>query len=212
MSAGSEQNGSHVVASRRSRLRRSRCRPGSAPARPAQGRRPSPISPRPSRSPSTVCAACHGADGNSAIAANPNLAGQGAEYISRQLAALQGGHSRESRSCSRWRSRCRADDMVALGIYYSQQKPKNLAAKDPQLVALGADALPRRRCDVRRARVRGLPLAHRRGHSEELPAAVRPVRRLHVCPAQGVQVGRARQRRRRQGCRRPDHGAPSRSA
>ncbi|MEO8755209.1 MAG: c-type cytochrome, partial [Casimicrobiaceae bacterium] len=32
-----------------------------------------------------ICAACHGADGNSATSANPNLAGQGAEYISRQL-------------------------------------------------------------------------------------------------------------------------------
>src|SRR5690348_15839602 len=28
-----------------------------------------------------VCAACHGADGNSVAPANPNLAGQGADYI-----------------------------------------------------------------------------------------------------------------------------------
>ncbi len=33
----------------------------------------------------TVCAACHGADGNSAASANPNLAGQHAEYIYNQL-------------------------------------------------------------------------------------------------------------------------------
>ena len=39
----------------------------------------------------TVCAACHGADGNSAVSANPNLAGQGAEYISRQLAHFKAG-------------------------------------------------------------------------------------------------------------------------
>ncbi|TMH61334.1 MAG: c-type cytochrome, partial [Betaproteobacteria bacterium] len=31
---------------------------------------------------STVCAACHGADGNSVSPANPSLAGQHAEYIS----------------------------------------------------------------------------------------------------------------------------------
>ena len=29
----------------------------------------------------TVYVACHGADGNSPAAANPNLAGQGAEYL-----------------------------------------------------------------------------------------------------------------------------------
>ena len=33
----------------------------------------------------TVCAACHGADGNSTIAANPILAGQHAGYIAAQL-------------------------------------------------------------------------------------------------------------------------------
>ena len=33
----------------------------------------------------TVCAACHGADGNSPASANPNLAGQVPEYIAKQL-------------------------------------------------------------------------------------------------------------------------------
>lgn len=33
----------------------------------------------------TVCVACHGADGNSPAAANPNLAGQGAEYLYKQM-------------------------------------------------------------------------------------------------------------------------------
>ncbi|MFY0088617.1 c-type cytochrome, partial [Acinetobacter baumannii] len=32
-----------------------------------------------------VCAACHGADGNSAIPANPKLAGQHPEYLYKQL-------------------------------------------------------------------------------------------------------------------------------
>src|SRR5262244_1206151 len=32
-----------------------------------------------------VCAACHGADGNSAQPANPNLAGQHADYTLKQL-------------------------------------------------------------------------------------------------------------------------------
>ena len=33
-----------------------------------------------------VCAACHGADGNSAIPLNPKLAGQTPEYIQKKLA------------------------------------------------------------------------------------------------------------------------------
>jgi len=33
----------------------------------------------------SICVACHGADGNSAIAANPKLAGQNADYLYRQL-------------------------------------------------------------------------------------------------------------------------------
>ena len=38
-----------------------------------------------------VCAACHGADGNSALSVNPNLAGQGADYITRQLQHFKSG-------------------------------------------------------------------------------------------------------------------------
>ena len=38
-----------------------------------------------------VCSACHGIDGNSAIPANPSVAGQPAEYISLQLAHFQAG-------------------------------------------------------------------------------------------------------------------------
>jgi cytochrome c553 len=37
---------------------------------------------------SQVCAACHGADGNSTIPVNPRLAGQSAEYLVKQLTDL----------------------------------------------------------------------------------------------------------------------------
>jgi cytochrome c553 len=84
----------------------------------------------------TVCAACHGADGNSAVAANPNLAGQGAEYISRQLAHFKAG-IRVNPIMQPIAQQLSDADMVALGIYFSQQKAKNLSAKDPQLVATG---------------------------------------------------------------------------
>ncbi|MDO9204884.1 cytochrome c [Methylotenera sp.] len=39
----------------------------------------------------TVCAACHGADGNSAITLNPKLAGQHPEYLVKQLAEFKSG-------------------------------------------------------------------------------------------------------------------------
>jgi len=39
----------------------------------------------------TVCAACHGADGNSAITLNPKLASQHPEYIEKQLTEFKSG-------------------------------------------------------------------------------------------------------------------------
>src|SRR5207237_7422653 len=39
----------------------------------------------------TLCAACHGADGNSPTPVNPSLAGQVGEYITLQLAHFKSG-------------------------------------------------------------------------------------------------------------------------
>ena len=82
-----------------------------------------------------IFAACHGADGNSPLAANPNLAGQGAEYISRQLQHFKAG-IRVNAVMQGMVAALTPEDMSALGIYFSQQKPKSLAAKDPALVAM----------------------------------------------------------------------------
>jgi len=38
-----------------------------------------------------VCGACHGNDGNSTIAANPKLAGQGYKYLLKQMKDIQSG-------------------------------------------------------------------------------------------------------------------------
>src|SRR5438128_1016797 len=43
-----------------------------------------------------VCAACHGADGNSPSPANPKLAGQSPEYIARQLVAFKANKERKN--------------------------------------------------------------------------------------------------------------------
>src|SRR5438105_9187912 len=83
-----------------------------------------------------VCAACHGADGNSVSPANPNLAGQQAEYISLQLAHFKEG-TRANPVMSGMAATLSPEDMKSLGAYFAQQKPKGLAAKDPALVAAG---------------------------------------------------------------------------
>jgi cytochrome c553 len=84
----------------------------------------------------TVCAACHGADGNSPTPANPNLAGQHAAYISLQLVHFKDG-TRPSPIMSGMAASLSPEDMNSLGAYFAQQKPKGLSAKDPTLVSAG---------------------------------------------------------------------------
>jgi cytochrome c553 len=80
-----------------------------------------------------VCSACHGPDGNSATPANPNLAGQHADYITLQLAHFKAG-IRVNAIMQSMVANLSDDDMRALGVYFSQQRPKELTAKDPALV------------------------------------------------------------------------------
>ena len=84
----------------------------------------------------TVCAACHGADGNSVTPANPSLAGQHAEYISLQLMHFKEG-TRNNAVMAGMVANLSPEDMKSLGAYFSQQKPKGLAAKDPSLIPIG---------------------------------------------------------------------------
>ena len=70
----------------------------------------------------------------------------------------------------------------------------------------GTKALSRRRHRHRHSRVLRLPCAERRGPREELSAARRAARRLHVRAAEGVQGRRARRGQGRQGRQRHDHG------
>jgi len=83
-----------------------------------------------------VCAACHGTDGNSASPANPNLAGQPAEYITLQLMHFQSG-VRVNPVMQGMAAALKPEEMKALGVYFSQQKPKGLGAKDATLATAG---------------------------------------------------------------------------
>ena len=86
----------------------------------------------------TVCAACHGADGNSTSPNYPNLAGQQPEYITKQLMNFKSGDRKnpimQGIVAS---SNLTPDDMKNLGAYFAAQALKPGAAKDKDLVEAG---------------------------------------------------------------------------
>lgn len=90
-----------------------------------------------------VCAACHGADGNSVIPANPSLAAQHPEYTLKQLVNFKprNGKSAERASpiMSGMVANLTADDMANLAAYFARQKPRPGAASDPDLVKQGQE-------------------------------------------------------------------------
>jgi cytochrome c553 len=83
-----------------------------------------------------VCAACHGADGNSPIAVNPNLAGQHAEYLYKQLRNFKGGQ-RNNPIMMGIAATLSEDDMRNLSAYYAAQPASQLAAQNADLVEQG---------------------------------------------------------------------------
>ncbi len=89
-----------------------------------------------------VCAGCHNADGNSVIPMNPILAGQHAEYITKQLMDFKASDSnppmRNSPVMSSMVAALSAEDMEKLGEYYAKQKtnPSSIPA-DEKIVDTG---------------------------------------------------------------------------
>lgn len=83
-----------------------------------------------------VCSACHGADGNSATPVNPSIAGQPAQYITLQLSHFKSG-LRANPVMQAMAATLQPDEIAALGVYFSRQKSKGLAAKDAALVTAG---------------------------------------------------------------------------
>lgn len=69
----------------------------------------------------TVCAACHNADGNSVITLNPKLAGQHPEYLVKQLTNFKEG-TRANAIMGGMAGALSADDMQNLAAYFSEQK------------------------------------------------------------------------------------------
>ena len=68
----------------------------------------------------TVCAACHGADGNSVITTNPKLAAQHPEYLVKQLTEFKSG-KRANAVMSGMAGQLSDDDIKAIAAYFSKQ-------------------------------------------------------------------------------------------
>jgi cytochrome c553 len=90
---------------------------------------------------SQVCAACHAADGNSTITANPKLAGQIPEYIAKQLANFKAAPGkkaeRENSVMAGMVANLSPNDMKNLAAYFASQKAKGGVARNKELAALG---------------------------------------------------------------------------
>jgi cytochrome c553 len=89
----------------------------------------------------SVCAACHGADGNSAIPTNPSIAGQHPEYVYKQLLNFksEGGKAAERPSpvMTAMVANLSRDDMANLAAYFAAQEAKPREARNAELVKLG---------------------------------------------------------------------------
>lgn len=88
-----------------------------------------------------VCGACHGATGQSTIPVNPNLAGQVAEYTTKQLMNFKAANGKPSGRVNPIMGGMVAsltpEDMRNLGAYYATQAPGTGVARNTETVELG---------------------------------------------------------------------------
>ena len=84
----------------------------------------------------TVCASCHGADGNSGSPANPKLAQQHPEYLVKQLQEFKSG-KRANAIMSGMVANLSEQDMKNIAAWLGTKQSKPGFAKDKELVSLG---------------------------------------------------------------------------
>jgi cytochrome c553 len=89
-----------------------------------------------------VCAACHGADGNSIGPANPKLAGQIPEYLAKQLANFRPGKDnkpaeRPNNIMAGFAATLSPEDMRSVAAFYAGQKLIAEKARDKDTIELG---------------------------------------------------------------------------
>ena len=107
---------------------------GETPAAPTKVAKPDLVKGEASFT--AVCAACHGADGNSAIAANPKLSQQHPEYLVKQLQEFKSG-KRNNAIMKGFATALSDDDMRNIAYWLTSKPAKAGAASDKALVALG---------------------------------------------------------------------------
>jgi cytochrome c553 len=82
-----------------------------------------------------VCAACHGADGNSAVPTFPKLAGQGQKYLYKQLRDIRDGARPVPTMAGQLDGKSN-QDLSDIAAYYAAQSSTG-GQTDPELLALG---------------------------------------------------------------------------
>jgi len=89
----------------------------------------------------SICIACHGADGNSQVSANPILAAQGEDYLYKQLKDFKSVDgkpaARNNPIMSGMAAPLSDEDMKNVAAWFASQKQKPAAAKDEKQIALG---------------------------------------------------------------------------
>ena len=83
-----------------------------------------------------VCAACHNADGNSSIAANPKLAQQHPQYLVKQLHEFKSG-KRNNAIMKGFAAGLSDDDMRNISYWLASKQGKEGFAKEKELVTMG---------------------------------------------------------------------------
>ena len=110
-----------------------------APAFPVFAADPAPAKPdlvKGEASYSAVCAACHGADGNSSVVTQPSLAQQHPEYLVKQLQEFKSG-KRNNAIMKGFATALSDDDMRNIAYWLTSKPAKAGFAKDKDLVAMG---------------------------------------------------------------------------
>lgn len=83
-----------------------------------------------------VCAACHAADGNSTVPAQPKLAQQHPEYLVKQMLDFKSG-ARENAIMKGFAAATSEEDVRNIAAWLAKQQAKPGFAKDKDIVLLG---------------------------------------------------------------------------